>query len=610
MMHATAKSQMSAPDEDLLPEPFVQTRFSDNVWVVDVPAQGSLAKMSWSTVQLPDNSILEDPKNRKLLLCAKWYVLALARQENGARTRRGGTLIQAYQSCAVLLRWMTSRRIASFCDLQLPHAIAYRNGLRTRAGVNSGKRTLSTSRQRHLLQVILNLANLQDEMGNYGTSFSPIELADLPDLLRTDVSYEATEPVPDDVFHDLQQAAIRWLREEAPKVHKVYLEYIKYRRSRDGRTDNQRSRARYEAQARPILADQPTVPLRGKMRAMISLTWQEVEYLMSLTRAAAFIVIAGHIGMRVSELCSLRVGCLRERQLDGGLRILEVHGTLYKTVRDARGEASSWVAGYDEPDNPVRLAIQALEQLPRARWGNHLFMAMHEVEKKRTRLANSGIAKLLQMFLDEAGMESSVTPHQFRKTFARFVALSSYGSPFILMRHFKHVSVLMTERYLSHDPELLADIFEAHYTILSDRIDALYGADRLGGIAGRRIVANNEAYRGPGNREARQRLVRMTLSDPSAHFRPTPFGLCVYEQQTAKCGGKLERVGLDVCVGCYNFAVEQRNLPMWVEVREMLTDVLESQADLGFASIAVHVQLEQVEKVISQLQESANGSAA
>jgi integrase len=45
--------------------------------------------------------------------------------------------------------------------------------------------------------------------------------------------------------------------------------------------------------------------------------------------------------------------------------------------------------------------------------------------------------------------------HQFRKTFARFVAMGDKSGLLALKQHFKHVSIAMTDRYVGRDLELL-----------------------------------------------------------------------------------------------------------------------------------------------------------
>jgi integrase len=280
--------------------------------------------------------------------------------------------------------------------------------------------------------------------------------------MRVNVKNEPTSAISDEIFRRLLDAALRWLSLEAPKVLQVESLFAQYRETRGGLNDSRRSRARYERLVAPILKDCSSVTLDGVQRNLESLTIQDVARLMTLTRGACFVVIASLTGMRKSEICSLRADCLRSRDIGDGLRVLELKGILYKTVIEQDGQPAEWIAGYDEPHNPVRLAVETLERLPRPARDSALFSAMWQQKADRARISTSVMKMGLRAFVGTLGSRNlDVTAHQFRKTFARFVALSSLGSPFTLMRHFKHASILMTERYLCSDPDMLNEIFEA-----------------------------------------------------------------------------------------------------------------------------------------------------
>lgn len=569
---------------------------------------------------LADGRALTDRENEELLEGAKLYVLLVAQGKTGLSGRssiRGSTLIGVFNHCAELVRWMGSRGLHSFNQLTMEYVIGYRNfqrkrNVRTRKGVSSKrpKKPLARSTLAQLLSVIKQLARLQSEMGDAGTRFSAHEIADLENVLRIDRSgiETHTRPIPDELFCRLLTAAIAFLEGDAPNVLRVNDAYRAYRQNCAGRIDNQRSRGRYQREADGLRLGNPTITLDGSERSLISLTHFDLARLMTLTRAACFIVIAGLVGMRMSEICSLEEDCLEVSAREGGPRIIELRGTVYKTAREDIGESAKWVAGFDEPENPIKLAIEVLRQLPRP--GKRLFGPLYEQSSSaRTVVSRVPLIRGMQLFMSSAGIAGYIHPHQFRKTFARYVALSSEGSAFTLMRHFKHMSVLMTEKYLSFDPEQVNDIFEASQTIIGERLTSIFGAERLGGIAGQRIVANNHSYRGVENAEALRRLVAMTMSDPEAYFRRTPLGLCIYDKALARCGGKLEDVGIDICVDCSNFAVGEHNRSYWVEAKALLERTTEEQASYGFVSLDVHRQLERVNRVIATLgEERSDGS--
>jgi hypothetical protein len=280
--------------------------------------------------------------------------------------------------------------------------------------------------------------------------------------------------------------------------------------------------------------------------------------------------------MRISEAFSLRDGCLSSDRVRGKLRVLRIAGTLYKTSSADHGEPEKWIAGWDEPENPIRMAIAALERLPRVPGAEGLLAAAFDSRGRNARqsierLSTAQGLKTLRLFTGMVDIgDWKIAPHQFRKTFARFVALSGSVPTLTLMRHFKHVSVLMTERYMPNDPELINDLIEASEELVAERLDALFGAERLGGIGGQRIISNNAAFRGTAGAAARSSLVAMTMRDPASDIRLSIYGACIFDAPRANCGGKVENVGLDACSPCSNFVVGEEHLPFWIELRGLL----------------------------------------
>ena len=577
-MSGTAARHHDVAEDRALPEPFSPGKFSDTVWEVFVPAAGRKTRLDWAAI-LDDGTLLTAQKNSQLLEGTKIALLLEARGKGVGRACRGSTLAGRFTQYITLLRWMSTRNLRSFEKLSVAHAIGYRNHVQHRALLQCGRRSkndtsrrkvlknrLSSRTQENWLMAVKRLVALQDHMGGLGTAFSEQERLELDVYLRVNVQTErATPRIPDETFRKLMGAAIDWIVIDAPKVLRlaaVFLAWRQHRRNRKAR----RSWRAYQEFASSLLPDE-AIPLDGEPRHLSTITHSEFGRLMTLTRGACFAVIAGLVGMRVSEILSLEIGCIGAMTLANGLGIVELSGVLFKTSAHAAGVPAKWVAGYREETNPVSVAIQVLEQLPRTSGTSKLFASFYEQSVwKRQQIHASNVRHDINTFAEAAGAGDWVfSPHQFRKTFARFVALSSVSSVFALMRHFKHASILLTERYLPTDPELLNDIFEASESLIAERLDSVYGASRLGGIAGKRIVANNLPYRGESNAGVRRRLVSTTLRDPTAFFKLAPSGICIFEAKRARCEGDVENVGLDTCVGCWNFAVHRENLPAWIE---------------------------------------------
>lgn len=562
-----AQLHKATVDSDVqLPSPFIPGVFADDVWKLRIPARGGERTINWALVTLRDGSLLKSPRSLALLDGVKLYLLLCA---SGARGRplRGGTLANELGDCLGLVSWMLERGIFRFADLSFEDVVTYRAFVERRLLTRSGpkraakqkvNKKLSPRSRARYLGVIRRMALLQEQMGELGSRFTSEEILQLEESLHVVVRDESTtKPIPDELFASVLRAATQWISE-------------------------------FLSAHTGVLSSRP--PFRGCY---------------AIARGAAFIVIASMAGMRESEICSLRPGCLRSRNIDGNNAVLELSGTLYKTSRAASGSPATWCAGYDMAENPVRNAVEMLERLPRQE-GTALFSAhARHGQKQRDRVVKEIIRTAIRAFLEASGhSEAHIAPHQFRKTFARFVARSSAASPFTLMRHFKHVSVLMTERYLpalGADPELLQEVFDETRLFVQERLDDVFGSDRLGGLGGKRIVANNSQYRGEENAAARRRLIEMTMRDPSAVFRVTPLGLCIFDGAKAKCDGKVENIGIDVCVGCNNFSVDRENIPYWLEMRKSLESVILEQQAVGFSSIELHDKVNRATAIIEAL---------
>jgi hypothetical protein len=333
-------------------------------------------------------------------------------------------------------------------------------------------------------------------------------------------------------------------------------------------------------------------------------TARDHSVLITHTRAAAAIVIVALTGMRISEVLSLKTGCLKSTRLRDGRVILRLAGTLYKTSEQVQGEPAEWVAGWDEPQNPIRLAVRVLEEIHK-RTGladPHLVKAFRHRTSLSANFSRNTIALHMNAFANLIGIvEWSFAPHQFRKTFARFVALAAPNGALALQRHYKHVSIQMTERYFPTDPELMDEIMEASAELVEDKLDEILGADRLAGIKGEQILAQNAPYRGSAGAEARKEMVRLTMGDAGARVVLHAYGVCIYEAELAKCGGKTEKVGIEVCAECPNLSVDRSHQPFWKEEIVALNLVADELKDLDVVNASVERQRARATRFITLL---------
>src|SRR5260370_34581826 len=160
--------------------------------------------------------------------------------------------------------------------------------------------------------------------------------------------------------------------------------------------------------------------------------------------------------------------------------------------------------GIDGPDNHVRAAIELVRRLTaglRDHSGEQrLFLNI--LLRRGKRLIDTPGGHTINWRLNTFALAVGVSRpwkfscHQFRKTFARFVALGDKTGLLALKQHFKHVSVAMTDRYVGRDLELV-DLGETEkQEELGHALDELLGTDCLAGKLGDQIIARNQGFRG------------------------------------------------------------------------------------------------------------------
>ncbi|WP_156902125.1 tyrosine-type recombinase/integrase [Azohydromonas australica] len=192
----------------------------------------------------------------------------------------------------------------------------------------------------------------------------------------------------------------------------------------------------------------------------------QMQVLWTLLQTSHLFIVLLSIGGRISESLSLAPGCLSETR-DG---IPLANGRTYKLYHKFDGQKRDW------PLPPEALeAIRQQEELTHvcAEMGGPNDIPTPPDRSKAGMLWNT-IGKLgytpltapnryLQFQADYFGLSDllegdTITPHRFRKTIARLIALAVVGAPKILMDLFDHKTIEMTLHYILTDPEVRAEL--------------------------------------------------------------------------------------------------------------------------------------------------------
>jgi hypothetical protein len=154
-----------------------------------------------------------------------------------------------------------------------------------------------------------------------------------------------------------------------------------------------------------------------------------------------------------------------------------------------------------------------------------------------TTLSGGTIIGRLKKHLAYLGLNWHLTPHQFRRTFAVYVAKSVHGDLRYLKKHFKHWTLDMTALYAlnsKQEEELYNDIMLAMEDERNARVSSWFEEDAVitgGGSVGIKFFrAKNEAV---NTFKGRKQMVE-SISD-TIHIRGTGTAWCTADD--GGCGG-------------------------------------------------------------------------
>ncbi len=582
--------------------------WSDPIWELDIDVAGRRAdqkRLRWG-VALPDGSRLTDPQHAELLEAARRFVWSTAVDPPDCRRRScQSTLFTRARNLLTLIRWMTSEGFITFHSLDLPAVERHQAFLKRRRGARSGK-TSPTTVAGYLL-VLKDLyrqrSKLPDALG-----FDPFPYTTAGLVAGVSRATRGAIPfIPDAVALDLMSKALHWVERETDGILEQrdrFWSVFNTARSRGvtlhycgklGR-DSLRTRQR-----------EPNAPMpAGRCIA----TKNDLDRCLKHLTDACFIVIAGFVGMRASEILSIRTGAIEYRQLGTtGVSQAYLVGRLFKTAEEG-GRLERWLA----PD-PVVTAAKVLERvsepLRMASGRDELFLTRNTQYGQVVGITNMHINDRIREFAAfnnvrrHGGQPWRFSTHQFRKTFARFIARRDRSQLLALADHLKHVSVAMTARgYVGTDFDLHQLVDHEGQIETATALDRLLTADRLAGKMGERIAAGNASFRGRAGEQVRRDYIKFVLKETDLTIHACEYGWCVFQAETSRCGGRLapDPAGRSpaVCLDCANFVVEPKHAPYWRERRERNRAVISRASRLTHA--ALDEAIAQCDRVLSRLE--------
>jgi integrase len=280
-----------------------------------------------------------------------------------------------------------------------------------------------------------------------------------------------------------------------------------------------------------------------------------------LTKAG--IIIQSQTGLRISEVLSIRSGCLH--QPENGPAYLEV--LLSKTEK---GEPFIHKVFANELVVDVITGLERHTAALRATSGfKELFLFRNCGINVPTALNWSKTR--LRTFIRKCDIRDSdgqlyyLKSHQFRATFVKQLITRKIPIAYV-MKQFSHVSIEMTCHYLTLKEKEIKDIYSRMILSPDSRIAGM-GATKL-------KSKTDELFRGKTSSDIEKLISQLadTLS-----FNPLPGGVCLYDYRRGNCS-----VG-DGCFfyDCPNFVTEISFLPVLRKELELMEIEMERTQCLG-----------------------------
>jgi hypothetical protein len=228
-------------------------------------------------------------------------------------------------------------------------------------------------------------------------------------------------------------------------------------------------------------------------------TFSDAWSMLGILQGAHLFPICLASGPRASEVSSLNVNCLQEKE--------DLSRLLGKTFKFA-DEFGGRIRDFPAPAIVVAAIKQQirLSELVKARGevhGNHLWVHLRNFGRSHMGTKHISLTKFMDVYCTKLKLKKflsveapNVHLHRFRKTLARVVALSLVNSPTILMDCFGHEDPQMTIRsYILSDRQIARDVLVVQRElVILMAVDIIADVAELGGAVGEQLRNRKAEY--------------------------------------------------------------------------------------------------------------------
>lgn len=561
-------------------------KYEENVWsfhadFLQKNVKKSGTQINWN-VDLQNGSSLTDESYERLLITCKDFILSLKNGYNrNGNSSKPSTIIKAFKSLIPLLRWMVSEHIFDLSDLDSKSVNLYLNHLRTSTSRYS--KPIGNGEIFKRLNVINELWKSKKYISN-GIVINPFPTAnpyELSGITKSEQTEKKFDFIPDTIAVSLGTIAANYVENLSKNI-------LDAQAAVDIEFENtllEKSESTADKAARVVANNYGYCYVKDLSSDIGNL------------RTACYIIVALFTGIRDSEISSLEINCMSHDLIDG---FSWVNGYIYKTA-DTKNKVR-WMA-----PPIVGKAVEVMEKLTLTLRGKvqekidklivdinspltngvlleGLQSELRQLEKDKNSIwlvqssklqnsisTNKTIHQQLIDFVEghdipfHNGAKWKLHPHQFRKTFVKFMVKNSMNLKY-LQEHFKHISLDMTAWYDIDDITLSEEISAYYNELTSITIDSIVNSDNIAGKGGQKIASIKNNYFYGDVQESKEKVIK-GLSQ-TVTLRSTGVSWCMGDIENGNCSGvhgcMIDPSNVNECSQAI---ITKEHLPSWQEIK-------------------------------------------
>ncbi|EKU79512.1 hypothetical protein HMPREF9710_05217 [Massilia timonae CCUG 45783] len=478
------------------------------------------------------------------------------------------TLQVRYRHIVTLVRWMVARDIWRLSALTENEFVEF---MQERRGKFTTSRPAEASIDNWLTVAEQMWLHRRKYVG--AIRFDPIMLKSEIYARCRPINARPFKAIPEDAALPLIRDALEWIEKYGPYVEKVTTQYWESKISQVGLTSTEKY-ARSKVFFAELESDDMFVTIKRMLAPNTTKGYDILTKAVMHTQGATIVVLLFVLGLRNRELVRLDYDCVIAENEPSGIAYY-VEGIAAKKG----GQRRRW-AIFDPIVHIIQNAAASSAILRKYSGGKALFLngrrPLASPYLKVTRIEPQSVANRMRDFATAPYRRGSprisrLHPHAARKTFSRFAVKRDKHALEPMAWQYGHAYAEFTDGvYVGSDIELVEMMQEEERAELARSLEALLISEKIAGKAGAALqTAREELLQHPQfkGKAGLQMLIKRLIAE-KVRIAPCDWGFCVYSMQISACEGteagpNIAKRSPEICAGCANFVVSEKNLQWW-----------------------------------------------